>query len=131
MAILHYDDLNVPNKETDTQSCIKNKLSETNLYPCENPGAPGGEHGEVYPLILNMDFNKGRYMINDKSFVPPSLPVLLQILNGVDPGKLLPPGSVIRLPPNTVIEVIIPGSSEDAPVCNSSSFQNSLTNLLS
>jgi iron transport multicopper oxidase len=131
MAILRYDNQDVPDEEPNTQSNITNLMSESNLYPRENPGAPGGENGEVFPVSLNMDFKNGRYIINGKSFVPPSMPVLLQILNGVDPYELLPCGSIIVLPRNKVIQVTIPGGSEDAPVCNSSSFQNSLTNLLS
>jgi iron transport multicopper oxidase len=133
MAILRYDNLDVPDKEPTTTFDIKNPMSETELYPRENPGAPGGEQGEVYNvhLIMNYDPKIKKYTINGFPFVPPALPVLLQILNGADPHKLLPRGSVIPLPRNKVIQVTIPGGSEDFPVCNSSLFQNTLTNLLS
>lgn len=57
-----------------------------------------------YPQILHP------WQINGKSFTPPSVPVLLQILSGaVAPSALLPEGSVIPLPANKTIEVVIPG----------------------
>ena len=41
-------------------------------------------------------------------FVPPMVPVLLQILSGVqNPSNLLPPGSVYTLPPNKTVEISI------------------------
>jgi hypothetical protein len=52
-----------------------------------------------------------------KTFIPPNMPVLLQILSGVPAQDLLPSGSVYTLPPNKVIEVSIPGGSPGAPVC--------------
>jgi iron transport multicopper oxidase len=48
--------------------------------------------------------------VNNVSFVPPSVPVLLQILSGVtDAQKMLPAGSVYSLPLNKVVELSIPG----------------------
>ena len=48
--------------------------------------------------------------MNGSPFNPPDVPVLLQILSGVqDPQDLLPPGSVYGLPANKVIEINIPG----------------------
>ena len=50
------------------------------------------------------------FFINGAPFVPPSIPVLLQILSGnLTAQSLLPPGSVYTLPLNSVIEVSIPG----------------------
>jgi iron transport multicopper oxidase len=47
--------------------------------------------------------------MNGASFFPPTLPVILQILSGVQSAQdLLPAGSVYTLPPNKVIEISIP-----------------------
>lgn len=52
-----------------------------------------------------------------KTFLPPSVPVLLQILSGAKAAQdLLPSGSVYTLPPNKVIEISIPGGTPGAPV---------------
>ncbi|KAF9461472.1 laccase [Collybia nuda] len=95
-------------------------LNETNLCPLSDLTVPGRpEPGGVdVPLNLNItfDFMDGRFLINGASFVPPSLPVLLQILNGSrTPQELLPPGSVYTLPPNKVIEISIPGRDPGSP----------------
>ena len=134
MAILRYDTAH--SNEPTTTSDLRNPMLETNLHPLENPGAPGGaRQGEVdVPLNLELGFHKANssYTINGASFVPPSMPVLLQILSGArHPNEMLPPGSVYVLPRNKTIEITIPGGSEDPPVRNSSPFQNSLTNLFS
>lgn len=52
-----------------------------------------------------------------KTFVPPTLPVMLQVLSGAQAAQdLLPAGSVYSLPPNKVIEISIPGGAPGAPV---------------
>ena len=54
----------------------------------------------------------GAFTINGQPFVPPSVPVLLQVLSGVkDPAQLLPQGSIIGLPANKVIELSLPGGT--------------------
>lgn len=51
--------------------------------------------------------------MNGVSFVPPTTPVLLQILSGAeDAQSLLPSGSVFPLPRNSVIQVSIPGGGQ-------------------
>ena len=127
MAILRYDTA-LPN-EPNTTSDLRNPMLETELHPLENSGAPGGAgQGEVdVPLNLVMAFHEANssYTINGASFIPPSIPVLLQILSGARlPQELLPPGSVYVLPRNKTIEISIPGGSEDPPVRNSSPFWN-------
>ncbi|KAH8111779.1 laccase [Phellopilus nigrolimitatus] len=90
-------------------------LNEANLAPLVNPGAPG-EHvagGVDYALNLVIGRNltgDGRHWVNNVTFQPPSVPVLLQILSGTtDPTQLLPNGSVYPLPANSTIEVSMPG----------------------
>lgn len=52
----------------------------------------------------------GNFALNGVSFLPPSVPVLLQILNGTkNPQDLLPPGSVYNLTGNKVVEVSMRG----------------------
>ncbi|THH05871.1 hypothetical protein EW145_g4477 [Phellinidium pouzarii] len=89
-------------------------LNEANLAPLINPGVPG-EHfkgGVDYALNLNVALNatSGRHLINNVTFIPPNVPVLLQILSGTtNPVDLLPKGSVYPLPKNSSIEVSLPG----------------------
>ena len=56
-------------------------------------------------------------MINNATFAPPTVPVLLQILSGAKtPQQLLPPGSIYSLPKNSVIEIVIPpGTAPGGP----------------
>ena len=131
MAVLRYD--TAPPNEPTTTSDLRNPMLETNLHPLENPGAPGGAApGEVdvpLNLVLAFDTTNDTYTINGVSFIPPSMPVLLQILSGArHASELLPPGSVYVLPRNKTIEVTIPGGSQDPPVRNNSPFRNWLTN---
>jgi hypothetical protein len=68
------------------------------------------------------------FTINNVSFVNPTLPVLLQVLSGVPPERLLPAGSVYTLPMNKIVQITFPmtamsGNAEDAillsaPVCH-------------
>jgi iron transport multicopper oxidase len=51
------------------------------------------------------------FLVNNVSFERPSVPVLLQILNGVDPSQLLPNGSIYQLGSDQSVEISIPGSS--------------------
>lgn len=96
-------------------------LVETDLRPLENPGAPGEPHVGGADVLLNLDLgftSTGRFTINNASFTPPSVPVLLQILSGArQASELLPSGSVYTLPPNKVVELSIPpGSAPGGPV---------------
>ena len=74
----------------------------------EQPGEPfvGGADKSLQLLITKpSDFE-----INGHSFIPPDVPVLLQILSGkTNANQIMPNGSVFNLPPNKVIEVNIPG----------------------
>lgn len=63
-----------------------------------------------------MQTSQGLHMINNVSFSSPETPVLLQILKGqTDPEKLLPKGSVYKLPAHSTIEINMPGGF---PVCS-------------
>ncbi|KAJ7466111.1 laccase 1 precursor [Mycena latifolia] len=115
-AILRY--ATAPVRDPMTNSTITQPLVETALHPLVKSPVPGAPYpgGADVNLNLNITFTGGRFEINGTSFVPPTAPVLLQILSGTHSAQeLLPKGSVIELPPNQVIEVSIPGGSTGAP----------------
>ncbi|KAF7968546.1 hypothetical protein HWV62_30169 [Athelia sp. TMB] len=118
-AILRYASAAIE-EPTSVQTPSTNPLLETNLHPLENPGAPGEPNidGADVSLTLNLGVNAEgtRLLINNVSFVPPSIPVLLQILSGSTKATdLLPKGSVYTLPPNQVIQLSIPGGIVGSP----------------
>ncbi|KAI5120438.1 hypothetical protein M0805_009900 [Coniferiporia weirii] len=113
-AILRYDGAPVaePNSTAVANPVLMN---EANIVPFTNPGAPG----EPFPggadvniqLVVGKDPVSGNFTINNVAFIPPSVPVLLQILSGaVSPGSIMPNGSVYSLPPNKTVEVSFPGA---------------------
>jgi iron transport multicopper oxidase len=126
-AILRYTGATVV--DPNTTSSLTNPMLETNLHPLVDPGAPGQpqQGGVDVALNLNIVFNSNlTYTINGAEFIPPTTPVLLQMLSGARSAQdLLPVGSVYTLPRNKVIEVSIPGGAAGSPVCNiSPSFAN-------
>ena len=99
-------------------------MLETNLHPLSKPGAPGVPMPGAADVNLNLNivFNFGteKFTVNGASFIPPTAPVLLQILSGAQAAQdLLPSGSVYVLPRNKVIELSIPGGSPGSPVSGS------------
>ncbi|RXW21108.1 hypothetical protein EST38_g4718 [Candolleomyces aberdarensis] len=95
-------------------------FDETLLHPLDNSPVPG----EPYPggadvninLALDFDMEAWRFYINGVTFQPPTIPVLLQILSGVQAAQsLLPEGSVYSLPRNASIEISIPGGVISSP----------------
>ena len=97
---------------------------ETNLHPSCNPAAPGIPRPGAADVNLNLDiqfsFITYNFTINNHSFIPPTAPVLLQILSGAQTAQaLLPVGNVYPLPLNKVIEISIPGGSTGSPVSDS------------
>ena len=60
--------------------------------------------------------NGTNFFINDASFVPPTVPVLLQIMSGASTAQdLMPVGSVYPLPSNSTIELSFPVTATNAP----------------
>ncbi|KAI0676138.1 TvLac7 [Trametes maxima] len=117
-AILRYKGAPIAEPNT-TQSPSVAFLRETDLHPLTNPAAPGHPYkgGVDYALNLDLNFTKGEFLINNVSFKPPTVPVLLQILNGtLDAHDLMPHGSVYSLPPYSTIELSIPpGAAPGGP----------------
>ena len=104
-----------------TNDTSSNALVETNLHPLTNATAPGVATVGAADVNLNLDiqFNVTAldFTVNGVSFVPPTAPVLLQILSGAASATdLLPSGSVYSLPANKVIEISMPGGSVGSPV---------------
>ncbi|KAJ7024843.1 laccase [Mycena alexandri] len=117
-AILRYVGATVAEPTTNSTSTAP--LIENNLHPLVPSPVPGKPvpGGADVNLNLNIALNTTsfRFSINGVSFVPPTAPVLLQILSGAQAAQdLLPTGSVYTLPPNKVIEISVPGGSPGAP----------------
>ena len=95
-------------------------MLETDLHPTLHPGAPGGSAPADVAINIAIGFNLTEllFTINGvNGFQPPPVPVLLQILSGVRTAhELLPAGTIYTLPPNSVIEVSIPGGTPGFPV---------------
>ena len=67
-------------------------------------------------IHLSQNGSAGIFSINGATFVPPTVPVLLQILSGASSAQdLLPTGSVYTLPGNSVIEISLPGGVIGGP----------------
>jgi len=104
-----------------TSSIVAMALSETSIIPLANPTAPGVGSVGAADVNLNLDiqfsFANMDFTVNGANFVPPTVPVLQQIISGATtPQALMPPGSVFVLPPNSVIEISIPGGAVGSPV---------------
>ncbi|KAJ7220280.1 laccase lcc5 [Mycena pura] len=96
---------------TTMQDTSVNAFNEVNLRPLDSPGAPGEpvSGGVKKAISLNLTQAGGRFFINNVSFTPPEVPVLLQILSGNQSAQsLMPTGSVYTLPMNSTIELSIP-----------------------
>ncbi|KAJ7289255.1 yellow laccase [Mycena rebaudengoi] len=118
-AILRY--VGAPKSEPGTTFTGTKPLLETSLHPlepCEKvPGkpVPGGADVNIN-LNIVLNFTSFKFEINGAPFIPPTAPVLLQILSGAKTAQeLLPAGNVYSLPPNKVIEISIPGGAPGAP----------------
>ncbi|KZT32315.1 Cupredoxin [Sistotremastrum suecicum HHB10207 ss-3] len=107
-AIFRYEGAPVADPTT-TATPSTNPLVEASMIPLVNPGAPGGDTPPDVAHVLTIGLDSPNWTINGSSFAPPSVPVLLQILSGASTAQdLLPPGSVLPLPSNSIIEISIP-----------------------
>nr|ADX07319.1 putative laccase 5 [Flammulina velutipes] len=117
-GVLHYVGAPGNRDPESVQAPSVNPLLETSLRPLRDPQAPGGD-GEadvVIRLELAFDLTMFLFTVNGVPFVPPTAPVLLQILSGAtNAADLLPTGSVYELPANKVVELVIPGFAIGGP----------------
>lgn len=114
-AILRYSGAAIADPTTNQTTSVA-PLVETNLHnlaPTVVPGTPEPGGADVtINLDLLFDVTNLDFTVNGVSFVPPTVPVLLQILSGAQTAQdLLPSGSVYVLPPNKTIEISIPGGT--------------------
>ncbi|KAK7443258.1 laccase, multicopper oxidase, benzenediol:oxygen oxidorectuctase [Stygiomarasmius scandens] len=117
-AILRYVGADENSEPGTPEVTSTNPLVEANLVPLENPGAPGQPEIGGVDLALNLDltFTGTNFEINGVEFVPPTVPVLLQILSGAQSANdLLPTGSVYNLPLNSTIEISMPAGVVGGP----------------
>ncbi|KAG1895893.1 laccase [Suillus fuscotomentosus] len=108
-AILRYKGAPEADPTTPNVSAT-NQLQESNLHALLHPGAPGvPEYGKA-DININLPVTIGAagFYVNNVSFVNPTVPVLLQILNGAQNAtQLLPTGSVYVLGANKVVELTV------------------------
>ncbi|KAG6918638.1 hypothetical protein DXG01_012757 [Tephrocybe rancida] len=95
-------------------------LNEDDLRSIEKPQPPGkpelGGADIVVPIIQTWHEDKQVFDINGVTFQAPSVPVLLQILNGTYAATdLMPNGSVYTLKPNSSVELQLHGISKGGP----------------
>ncbi|KAG2743690.1 multicopper oxidase [Suillus brevipes Sb2] len=96
----------------------KNPFAETNLHALINPGAPGIPGYGKAEINLNLQVTNvnGTFYVNNVTFKPPTVPVLLQVLSGAHaPSHLLPKGSVIALEANKVVELTLSTTGAGGP----------------
>ncbi|KAJ7921435.1 laccase [Mycena leptocephala] len=118
-AILRYVGAAVVDPATNATTAVA-PLVETNLHPLVAMPVPGthavGAADVTLNLAITLDFTTFTFRVNGVEFVPPTAPVLLQILSGAHTAaELMPTGSVYTLPPNSVIEISVPGGTPGAP----------------
>ncbi|KAH9073518.1 laccase [Lactarius deliciosus] len=122
VAILRYSGAPVVDPSADPNVNVPVNhlpLVETNLHVSYSPGLPQPGGADIN-INLDVGFtplpNGFRFDINGVPFVPPTVPVLLQILSGAqNASDLLPAGSVYSLESNKSVEITIPGGSTGGP----------------
>ncbi|OBZ73752.1 Laccase-1 [Grifola frondosa] len=96
-AILRY--VGAPEQQpTTNQTQSTSPLNEFDLRPLDNAPAPGQPIAGGVDLALNLafSFNGTNFFINGQNFVPPTVPVLLQILSGAQSVQDLLPRKHLR-----------------------------------
>jgi iron transport multicopper oxidase len=112
-AVLHYDAAPIAEPSPiDPPPPHSTPLDESNLTPLV-PDVLG-----IPDMRVNLEFahdpDKDIFAVNGVSFLPPSVPALLQILSGTrDPKEILPEGSVFPLGTG-VVEMSMPGTFRHA-----------------
>ncbi|KAJ6466102.1 putative laccase 1d precursor [Mycena vitilis] len=111
LAILRY--VGAPAVEPTTVDVPGAKLDDSLMHPIasENPGNLGSGLPDL-AVTLNIDQpNAPFFDINGISYLSPSLPVLLQLLSGASkPSDFIPSEQLILLPPNSIVDISIPGN---------------------
>ncbi|KAF7324727.1 Multicopper oxidase [Mycena kentingensis (nom. inval.)] len=120
LAILRYDTASREEPPLSASLNSKQPLVETDLHPLVAepvPGrpVPGGADVNIY-IDIQRNLTTKKWFMNGVNFVPPKVPVLLQVLSGAKTAlELLPKGAVYTLPANKSIEISMPGGMKGAP----------------
>ncbi|KXN87826.1 Laccase-2 [Leucoagaricus sp. SymC.cos] len=118
-AILRYK--GAPMSEPQTQQQTNTiALKESDLHPSLKLSALGKQAADGADVTFNLDFefdtNVNRFKINNVSFTPPTVPVLLQILSGArNAHDLMPNGGVLTVERNKVVQVNMPSGLIGGP----------------
>ncbi|KAH7910237.1 laccase [Hygrophoropsis aurantiaca] len=107
MAILRYQGAPEVDPTTNQTKSVM-PLVEKDLHALISPGAPGIPVPGAADINLHMVVQNigGTYWVNNVTYKPPPVPVLLQILSGAQAATdLMPNGSVVVLEPNKVVEL--------------------------
>ncbi|KAF8903804.1 laccase 17 [Mucidula mucida] len=120
-AVLHYEGAPdaEPSGKRDLVALKKNDLEEHLLVPLFNAEAPGGSGPADHVIDLHFtetvnDTTGSRiWTINDKSYIPPDLPTLLNIManNATGMGDFGPNENTHVLKYNETVELVIHGSA--------------------
>ncbi|KAI9571986.1 Cupredoxin [Boletus coccyginus] len=116
-AILRYSGAGSQDPTTNYTTGVV-PLLEQNLHALVDPGAPGTpEYGKAdINLEITVANILGVYYMNGVRYRAPFVPVLLQILSGVQQATdLMPNGSVFVLEPNKVVELTMKTSGFGGP----------------
>ncbi|KAG6844313.1 hypothetical protein H0H87_007842, partial [Tephrocybe sp. NHM501043] len=117
-AIFRY--IGAPDEEPTTNGTSTRPLNEDDLHALEKPQPPGkpelGGADIVVPIVQTWHEEAQVFDINGVTYESPTVPVLLQILNGTYAATdLMPNGSVYTLKPNSSVELQIHGVDRGGP----------------
>lgn len=118
-AILRYTGAPIADPKS-TQQTDRKLLVEADLHPKSDPSAPGNPTPDGADVTFNLDLafdeEAFKFSINGNVFVPPTVPVLLQIMSGVrDPNELLPKGGVLGVERNKTVQINFPSGLIGGP----------------
>lgn len=116
-AILRYASACI-NDPTTRNTSGQVPLVETNLRPLVPSPVPGRHTpgGADHNISLNVTLEFPDFYINNFTFNDPSVPILLQILSGVQKAQdLVPSGSIYGLNHGEVVELTIPAGAAGGP----------------
>jgi iron transport multicopper oxidase len=113
-AVLQYENASDTEEPIQKNPPTLPAFDETKLFNADfnNPGL--GDEEPLPENIHNIDVRtvsgSNFFTVNNKTFFPPTVPTLLQILSGAkDPADFIPSPNLIVLPRNSLIEVRLTG----------------------
>lgn len=145
MAILRYAGAPVKEPETNQTdlsalheqtltvrptTCRRHDASFTFLQPLGPLYNISGTPDYSFVFDVSLNSNLTAFTMGGKTFTPPPVPVLLQILNGGNAFDLMPQGDVIPLRINSLVEITVPGGGAVAPVSLFFGFSMTVTHTL-